>query len=80
MPEDRAVVNVWQSEQAQKCPTCGTFDWEWEEDPEAWVADIHWCLGCKQIEELRERTAREALHPEGYQLRLYRGGQDIDGL
>jgi hypothetical protein len=78
MPEDRAVVAVWQTEQAQKCPTCGTFDWEQEEDPEAWQAGIHWCVFCKQVEELKVQTAQTALHPEGYKLRLYRGGPDGD--
>lgn len=72
------MVAVWQSEQMAKCPTCGTFDWEWEEDPEAWTAGLHWCLGCKQIEELRTETARDALHPEGYKIRLYRS-KDDDG-
>jgi hypothetical protein len=78
LPEDRAVVFVWQAEQGGKCPDCGTFDWEWEEDGSAWTAGIHWCLGCKQLEELRDQS-REAQHPEGYKLRLYRG-KDDDGL
>lgn len=74
------MVEIWQTEQARKCPTCNTFDWEWEEDPEAWTADVHWCLGCKSIEETRERVARERekLPSEGFKLRLYRG-KDDDG-
>lgn len=71
---------MWQAEQNRKCPSCGTFDWEWEEDPEAWSADIHWCLGCRSLELLGERTAREALHPEGYKLRLYKGREADDGV
>jgi len=72
------VVRMWQSEQALKCAQCGTFEWEWEEDSGAWTADIFWCLGCKQLEELRTQTAHDALHTEGYKVRLYRGG-DVDG-
>lgn len=74
------MVEIWQLEQAQKCPSCNTFDWEWEEDPDAWTAGLHWCLGCKQIEELREQTTtdRKGLHSEGFKLRLYRGKEDDD--
>lgn len=69
---------MWQVEQYDRCPDCGTFAWEYEEDPQAWTAGIHWCLGCKSIEEVREETAAKALHTEGYKLRLYRG-KDDDG-
>lgn len=63
---------MWQMEQTQKCPNCGTFDWEWEETVTAWSAGLHLCVGCKQLEELQQDTAQKALHPEGYKLRLYR--------
>lgn len=66
------MVEVWQSEQAQKCPECGTFEWEWEEDNRAWQADIHLCLGCQNLEHLRDDTARTAKDAAGYKLRLYK--------
>lgn len=76
LPHDRAVVDVWASEQARKCPDCGTFEWEWEESPEAWQAGLHWCLGCKAREELRDETLKTAHDPRGYKIRLYQGGAD----
>lgn len=67
------MVQMWQLEQAQKCPSCGRPDWEQEEDPEFWTPGLHLCVFCKGIEELRQQTEETALHPEGYKLRLYRG-------
>lgn len=70
---------MWQSEQWGKCPDCGTFEWEWEDDPEAWSAGLHWCLGCRSRERLEAEVERsKPLHPEGYKVRLYRG-KDDDG-
>ena len=67
---------MWTSEQVHRCADCGTYDWEWEENQEAWVADLHWCLGCLALEELRDDTVRTAKDPRGYKTRLYRGGDD----
>lgn len=67
------MVAVWQSEQAQRCPDCGTFEWEWEEDASAWEADIHLCLGCHSLEKVRDETHRTAKDPAGYKMRLYKG-------
>lgn len=68
---------MWQREQTQKCPDCGTYDWEWEEDPEAWEADLHWCIGCLYLERLADDT-RKVNDPRGYKLRLYKGRHDAD--
>lgn len=68
---------MWQTEQVHKCPTCGTFDWEWQEDPGAWSAGIYWCFGCRSLE-LKQQTIKAAQHPEGYKLRLYRGEEPDD--
>lgn len=74
------MVAVWQGEQAQRCPTCGRYDWEQEEDPDAWVAGIHLCVFCASVEKLKEETVRdrEGLPSEGFKVRLYRGG-DLNG-
>lgn len=69
---------MWQTEQHQKCSACGTFDWEWEDDPDAWQAGIHWCLGCRSIEILSAESARDAKHTEGYKLRLYKTKREED--
>lgn len=74
------VVAVWQEEQAQKCPNCGTFEWEWEEDPNAWHPVVHWCLGCRGVQ-LEKRAISDGADkdPEGragWQVRLMKGADD----
>lgn len=71
---------MWQSEQWQRCPDCGTFEWEWEESETAWSAGIHLCPGCRSVDDLKAEMAdNRPVHPEGYKLRLFRG-KDDDGL
>lgn len=66
------IVDVWQTEQVQRCGDCGTFEWEWDEDAEAWEADIHWCLGCFYREQKIDE-AKKATDPRGYKIRLWKG-------
>lgn len=67
-------MEMWQVEQVHRHPPCGTFDWEWKDNPEAYVADIHECPGCKRREVLAETVARDYPHggAEGWEIRLYR--------
>lgn len=80
MPEDRAVVAMWQEEQSLRCSECGTFDWEQEEDSSAWEAGLHLCVFCASVEKLRDHAARdrEGLPSEGFKVRLYRGSDNGD--
>lgn len=41
-------------ERAEKCPMCGTSDWEWEADPYAYVPMPHRCKGCMLKETLAD--------------------------
>jgi hypothetical protein len=50
------VVAVWQSEQHQKCPDCGTFGWEWDEADEPWHPDHYTCRGCKGLTQHRKQV------------------------
>jgi hypothetical protein len=71
LPEDRDVVSVWQAHQ-NKCPTCGTWDWEWQENPEAWVADLWRCPGCEQVDEQHTRMKEATSNTDGLQVRMFK--------
>jgi len=44
--EDRAKLVAWLVESGSKCPSCGTAEWEWEEDRYAYEPAVHQCWGC----------------------------------
>lgn len=44
--EDRAKVVAWISEQALSCVSCGTSEWEWEQNPHAYEPTENFCKGC----------------------------------
>lgn len=53
--------------------TCGTSDWEWEDDPDAWHAD-HWrCPGCERRERhYRRLNSDPSQNMDGVQVRLFK--------
>lgn len=53
-PEDRAKLVAYLLEQSSKCQSCGTAEWEWEEDRYAYEAAVHQCWGCYVKEFSRE--------------------------
>jgi hypothetical protein len=55
-PEDRAKVLASLLESRKRCPSCGTSDWEWEEDRGAYQAMQHVCQGCKVLYAAEEET------------------------
>ncbi|MCI0544219.1 MAG: hypothetical protein L0Z49_07195 [Actinobacteria bacterium] len=68
---------MWAEEQAQRCSECGTWDWEWKENPDAWHPDIWRCEGCRRKAELRrhissEMEMRHASDEDGLQIRMFR--------
>lgn len=65
-PEDRAKLIAWLIESGAKCPTCGTADWEWEEDRYAYEPILHQCHGCY----LREISSEEAQGVAGGRMAL----------
>ena len=76
LTEDREIVLMWATEE-RLCPHCGTYEWEWDENPEAWFPDMKRCRGC----ELRKGFLRawnavtENSPPsdmDGLQLRMFR--------
>lgn len=69
---------MWQTEEATRCPDCGTYPHEHEAGEEVWEPDINHCLGCEAIETLRAKVTDEH-EPQmirGWKLRLYRKGVD----
>lgn len=68
---------MWAEEQRQRCPRCNTFDWEWEENEQAWHADTWRCKGCEQRDALTRHIQSEAQYAppsdlDGLQLRMFR--------
>ncbi len=66
LPEDRETALVWQQFTRMRCARCGTWDWEWDENPQAWVAGWWTCPGCKSIDQtkdsLHEKQATHGMH------------------
>jgi hypothetical protein len=54
LPEDRAKVIAYSIEQGSRCVTCGTAEWQWEEDEHAFEAVAKSCPGCQRRDWLRE--------------------------
>lgn len=44
--EDRAKLAAYLLESNARCQMCGTADWEWEEDRNAYEPVTHQCWGC----------------------------------
>jgi hypothetical protein len=43
---DRAKLQAHLLESGQRCQSCGTSPWEWEDDRHAYEAGVHQCWGC----------------------------------
>lgn len=74
-PEDRAKLVAYLLESGSKCQSCGTADWEWEEDRYAYEPVVHQCWGC-YLKELSKDDAvdmpggRIVLQPKAVASRL----------
>jgi hypothetical protein len=53
------VVAVWQEEEAQRHEPCGTYAWEWKEDPYAYRVEIEDCPACDDLAEMKKKVAGE---------------------
>jgi hypothetical protein len=45
--EDRAKLIAHMLDESEKCSLCGTSTWEWVDNPDAYVAMWHDCMGCR---------------------------------
>lgn len=59
LPEDRAKIIAWRLEKAEKCTRCGTADWEWDADPDAYTPVAQRCMGCHKINVASEEFSRD---------------------
>lgn len=76
--DDQAKALGWMAEDAQKCSECGTADWEWMEDPNAYHAGPHVCRGCTAVAVARQEYASYAGKVSGLKIQLLKGG-GVDG-
>ena len=53
--EDRAKLAAFLIESSAKCQMCGTSDWEWEDDRNAYEPMIRQCWGCYMKDGAREQ-------------------------
>lgn len=57
-PEDRAKALAYRAEKSERCVMCGTAQWEWEENPHAYIVeDVH-CPGCYRKHRANEEKGR----------------------
>lgn len=53
-PNDRAKTIAFALEKGERCISCGTAPWEWQEDPDAYEAVRQQCRGCMKREAVLE--------------------------
>lgn len=70
-PDDRDVALVWHQEQKSKCPRCGT--WEWQHDEEDWEADHFTCEGCRMLDAHSRDVDNSPGSKDGIKMGLFRG-------
>ena len=80
LSEDREVALMWQTEE-RPCPHCGTTEWEWDENPNAWFPDMKRCKGCElQQGFMRAWNQSTEQQPssdmDGLQLRFFRTSRE----
>jgi hypothetical protein len=68
-PEDRAKIAAVAMEKGEHCIKCGTAQWEWDEDPDAYAGINVGCRGCLILETLQDDLANTP-GPKGTSTRL----------
>lgn len=51
---DRTKLLAYLIDEASRCASCGTSDWEFDQDPNAYYPGIRMCRGCALVEMRRE--------------------------
>lgn len=64
---------MWQTEQAERCPGCGVWPWETDEDPDKYTAEGIHCITCAKLETRREADRDSLLKGMSTCLRLADG-------
>lgn len=70
------MVAVWQAEQRSRCSRCGTWQWEWVENPDAWHADHDTCEGCRRLDLHEENVVKGPGMKHGIRFGLYKTARE----
>lgn len=73
---DKALARAFLVRSKLTCPSCGTRADEWDEDENAYVADVDYCEGCSRSREL-EKQLGDSDYQAGARVGLKRL-EDID--
>jgi hypothetical protein len=52
--DDQDKALAYRYDDALRCRSCGTRADDWDDDPDAFIADVEICKGCERIEEEHE--------------------------
>lgn len=58
--DDQDKALAWRRHHAEHCSSCGTRKADWDEDPDAYIADVEICEGCKRIEQEQSNDVAKA--------------------
>ena len=67
---DRTVALVWDEESKSKCPRCGM--WEWQHDEDTWEADHYTCHSCRLLDQHERTVTNSPGTHDGVKLGLFK--------
>lgn len=66
------MVSAVALERGERCPSCGTAQWEWKDDNYAYEPMNTTCIGCQKKELLADASEKDdAPMPKGTTIRLF---------
>lgn len=77
--DDQAAALLWQAEENLRCRECGTAEWEWMENLDAYEAKASTCPGCQKIAIEKKQWEKTAEHQPGIKVRLVAREAVTDG-
>lgn len=69
-PDDQQAALAWQADQNERCPHCGTAEWEWEQDPMFAATETRVCRGCNLRGHEQKAQSKTAEHMPGLYVAL----------
>jgi hypothetical protein len=78
-PDDQDKALAYMRAKAELCPACGTREAEWQEDFDAYIADVERCKGCERLEMTRAEVQQAGdVAGKGIKVVLRRPDWDAD--